>query len=139
MGVAIGDYDHRGRSNILVTNFADEYNALYRHEKEFAFTDASFPSLTAKASLPMVGWGAHFFDYDNDGWLDILVVNGHVYPQVARARVPTSYAQRKLLYRNNRNGTFTEVAAAAGTALMEATVSRGSAAGDLDNDGDLDI
>ena len=139
MGVAIGDYDHRGRWNIFVTNFADEYNALYRHDKDFAFTDASYASLTAQASLPLVGWGTHFFDYDNDGWLDILVANGHVYPQVERARQPTSYAQRKLLYRNNRNGTFTEVAASAGAALMEATVSRGSAAGDLDNDGDLDI
>jgi hypothetical protein len=139
MGVAIGDLGNTGRFSIFVTNFSDEYNALYRQEKDFLFSDASFASQTARASLPMVGWGTHFFDYDNDGWLDLLVVNGHVYPQVERARLATSYRQRKLLYRNNRNGTFTETTTSAGAALMEPAVSRGSAAGDLDNDGDLDI
>ena len=139
MGVAIGDYDHSGGSSIFVTNFSDEYNALYRHQKDFLFTDASYASLTAQASIPYVGWGTNFFDYDNDGWLDLLVVNGHVYPQVERAKRATSYRQRKLLYRNNRDGTFAETAAAAGTALLEPAVSRGSATGDLDNDGDVDI
>ena len=85
MGVAIGDYNHSGGWSIFVTNFSDEYNALYRHDKGFQFTDASFASQTAKASIPLVGWGTHFFDYDNDGWLDLLAVNGHVYPQVERA------------------------------------------------------
>ena len=94
MGVAIGDYDHRGRWNILVTNFSDEYNTLYRHDKDFLFTDASYATQTAKASLPYVGWGAGFFDYDNDGWLDLLVVNGHVYPQVDRAGLSTPTASR---------------------------------------------
>jgi hypothetical protein len=139
MGVAIGDVDRNGRWSILVTNFSGEYNAFYRQQRDFVFTDASYASLTAKASLPMVGWGTHFFDYDNDGWLDLLVVNGHVYPQVERAGVSTTYRQRALLYRNNRNGTFTETTAAAGTALMTPWVSRGSAVGDLDNDGDLDV
>ena len=86
-----------------------------------------------------MGWGTHFFDYDNDGWLDLLVVNGHVYPQVERPGLATSYRQRKLLYRSNRNGTFADTTATAGSAMMEPAVSRGSAAGDLDNDGDLDI
>jgi hypothetical protein len=139
MGVAIGDYDHSGGWSILVTNFSDEYNALYRHDKGFQFTDVSFASLTAKASIPLVGWGAHFLDYDNDGWLDLLVVNGHVYPQVERAGFGARYAQRKLLYRNNQNGTFTEITSAAGPALGEPAVSRGSATGDLDQDGDLDV
>ena len=139
MGVAVGDYDHSGGWSILVTNFSDEYNALYRHDKGFQFTDVSFASQTAKASIPLVGWGTHFFDYDNDGWLDLVVVNGHVYPQVERVGLSTRYAQRKLLYRNNRNGTFTEAAATAGPALTEASVSRGSASGDLDNDGDQDL
>lgn len=139
MGVAIGDYDHRGRWSIFVTNFSDEYNALYRQEKGFLFSDVSFASQSGQSSLPFVGWGTHFLDYDNDGWLDLLVVNGHVYPQVERAALPARYRQRKLLYRNNRNGTFAEIAASAGQALMEPAVSRGSAAGDLDNDGDLDI
>ena len=109
MGVAVGDYDHSGGWSIFVTNFSDEYNALYRHDKGFQFTDVSFASQTAKASIPLVGWGTHFLDYDNDGWLDLLVVNGHVYPQVERAGLAARYAQRKLLYRNNRNGTFAEV------------------------------
>jgi enediyne biosynthesis protein E4 len=139
MGLAVGDYDHSGRWSIFVTNFSDEYNAFYRHEKAFQFSDVSFASQTARASLPFVGWGTHFLDYDNDGWLDLLVANGHVYPQVERAGPGLRYAQRKLLYRNNQNGTFSETTAAAGAALAEPAVSRGSAAGDLDNDGDLDV
>ena len=138
MGVAIGDYNHSGGWSILVTNFSDEYNALYRHDKGFQFTDASFISQTAKASIPLVGWGTHFLDYDNDGWLDLFAANGHVYPQVERAGLTTKYAQRKLLYRNNRDGTFTEVMSGV-SAISEPRVSRGSATGDLDNDGDLDI
>jgi hypothetical protein len=139
MGVAIGDYDHSGGWSIFVTNFSNEYNALYRHEKAFQFTDASFRSQTAKANNPFVGWGTHFLDYDNDGWQDLLVVNGHVYPQVERTALATRYAQRKLLYRNQQNGTFAEVTPTAGPALNEPSVSRGSAAADLDNDGDLDV
>lgn len=139
MGVAVGDYDHSGGWSILVTNFSDEYNALYRHGKGFQFTDVSFASQTARASIPLVGWGAHFLDYDNDGWLDLLVVNGHVYPQVEGARPAARYAQGKLLYRNNQNGTFAESTSTAGSALREPSVSRGSATGDLDNDGDVDV
>ncbi len=139
MGVAIGDYDHSGGWSIFVTNFSNEYNALYKHEKAFQFADASFRSLTAKANNPLVGWGTHFLDYDNDGWQDLLVVNGHVYPQVERPGLAARYAQRKLLYRNQQNGTFAEVTPTAGPALNEPSVSRGSAAGDLDNDGDLDV
>jgi hypothetical protein len=139
MGLAVGDYDHSGRSAIFVTNFSDEYNAFYRNDKAFQFSDVSFASQTARASMPFVGWGTHFMDYDNDGWLDLLVANGHVYPQVERAGPGARYAQRKLLYRNNQNGTFTETTAAAGAALAQPAVSRGSAAGDLDNDGDLDV
>jgi enediyne biosynthesis protein E4 len=139
MGVAIGDYDHSGGWSIFVTNFSNEYNALYKHEKAFQFTDASFRSLTAKANNPLVGWGTHFLDYDNDGWQDLLVVNGHVYPQVERTGLAARYAQRKLLYRNQQNGTFAEVTPTTGPALNEPSVSRGSAAGDLDNDGDVDV
>jgi enediyne biosynthesis protein E4 len=139
MGVAIGDYDHSGGWSIFVTNFSDEYNALYRHDKAFQFTDVSFASQTAKPSIPLVGWGTHFLDYDNDGWLDLFVVNGHVYPQVERAGPATSYAQPKLLFRNNHNGTFADVTSTSGAALSVRTVSRGSAAVDFDNDGDLDV
>ena len=139
MGVAIGDYDHRGRWNIVVTNFSDEYNALYRHEKDFLFTDASYATRTGKVSLPFVGWGVKFFDYDNDGWLDLMVVNGHVYPQLEKAGLELTYRQPKLVYRNDRNGTFTEVAKDLGSALTAPAVSRGAAFGDLDNDGDIDV
>jgi hypothetical protein len=139
MGVTIGDYDHRGRWNIVVTNFADEYNAVYRQDKGLQFTDASYATRTAKVSLPLVGWGTKFFDYDNDGWLDLMVVNGHVYPQLEKAGGDAAYRQRKLLYRNERDGTFTEVAQNAGPALIAPAVSRGAAFGDLDNDGDIDV
>jgi hypothetical protein len=139
MGVAIGDYDRRGRSSLFVTNFSDEYNAFYRHQKEFLFTDASFATQTARAGLPFVGWGAGFLDYDNDGWPDLLVVNGHVYPQVDRLRGAQTYRQPKLLYRNRGDGTFAEVAAAADGALTRPGASRGAAFGDLDNDGDIDV
>ena len=139
MGVAIGDYNHSGSWSIFVTNFSDEYNALYRHDKALLFTDVSFASQTAKPSIPLVGWGTHFLDYDNDGWLDLLVVNGHVYPQVERAGLATSYAQPKLLYHNNHDGTFTDVTSPSGAALSARAVSRGSAVADLDNDGDLDL
>ena len=84
-------------------------------------------------SLPYVGWGTKFFDYDNDGWVDLFVANGHAYPQRDR------YRQRKLLHRNNRDGTFSEVAAQSGSALMEERASRGTAFGDIDNDGDVDV
>ena len=139
MGVAVGDYNHSGGWSLLVTNFADEYNAFYRHDKALLFTDVSFASQTAEPSVPLVGWGAHFLDYDNDGWLDVLVVNGHVYPQVERAGLAARYQQPKLLYRNRGNGTFTQVTSVAGDAIGEPSVSRGSAVGDLDNDGDLDV
>jgi hypothetical protein len=139
MGVAIGDYDHRGRWNLFVTNFSDEYNAFYRQEKGFSFTDVSYATQTGRASLPYVGWGCGFFDYDNDGWLDLMVVNGHVYPQLATGKLKIAYAQRKLFYRNNRNGAFAETGAEAGPAMNEPSVSRGAAFGDLDNDGDVDV
>jgi hypothetical protein len=139
MGVAIGDYDHRGRWSIFVTNFSDEYNALYRHEKDFLFTDASYATRTAKASLPYVGWGTGFLDYDNDGWLDLMVVNGHVYPQVDKAGAEVGYREPKLLYHNDRNGTFSDVTRDAGSALTIPAVSRGAAFGDIDNDGDIDV
>ena len=139
MGIAIGDYDHRGRWNLFVTNFSDEYNAFYRHEKGFTFTDVSYATQTGRASLPYVGWGCGFFDYDNDGWLDLMVVNGHVYPQLAMAKLKIAYPQRKLFYRNTRNGAFAEIGGQAGPAMDEPSVSRGAAFGDLDNDGDVDV
>lgn len=140
MGVALGDYNRRGRFSLFVTNFAEEYNALYRNDGPH-FTDVSFRSQTAASSLPLVGWGTTFFDYDNDGWLDLIAVNGHVYPQLDKTRLGASagYRQRSLFYRNLGDGTFQEAAAALGGPLLVEQVSRGSAVGDLDNDGRLDV
>jgi hypothetical protein len=140
MGVAVGDYDNSGRLSLFVTNFSEEYNALYHNEGTY-FTDRSFRSKTAAVSLPYVGWGAELFDYDNDGLLDIVVANGHVYPQLDQARLGASapYRQRRLLYHNNGDGTFEEVAAKYGDVLMEPRVSRGLAMTDFDDDGRVDL
>ena len=133
MGVTLGDYNHDLLLDLFITNFDDEYNVLYRNAGRGSFVDVSYESGVAMISLPYVGWGTKFFDYDNDGWLDLFVANGHAYPQRDR------YRQRKLLHRNNRDGTFSEVAAQFGSALMEERASRGTAFGDIDNDGDVDI
>ncbi|HEY6119366.1 MAG TPA: CRTAC1 family protein [Pyrinomonadaceae bacterium] len=133
MGVTLGDYDHDGRLDLFITNFDDEYNILYHRDARNSFTDVSFQANVAELSLPYVGWGTKFFDYDNDGWVDLFVTNGHAYPQ------RDHYRQRELLLHNNRDGTFSEVAAQSGSALMQERVGRGAALGDIDNDGDIDI
>jgi hypothetical protein len=133
MGVAVGDYNHDGKFDLFVTNFDDDYNTLYRNDGNNSFTDVSYAAKIAAVSLPLVGWGTEFFDYDNDGWVDLFVVNGHVYPQL-----PT-YRQRNLVHKNNRDGTFTEVAAQLGAPFLEKHVGRGAVFGDLDNDGDVDV
>jgi hypothetical protein len=140
MGVAVGDYDNSGRLSVFKTNFAEEYNSLFHNDGDH-FTDVSFRSKTAASSIPFVGWGTAFFDYDNDGLLDLIAVNGHVYPQMDQASRGASagYRQRKLLYHNRGDGTFDEVAAQFGSVLTEPRVSRGLAVGDLDNDGRLDL
>ena len=145
MGVAVADYDGDGLVDLYVTNFAEEYNALYRNAAGY-FTDESFRTASAASSLPYVGWGTGFFDYDHDGLDDLIVVNGHVYPQLDNARLGASapYRQRKLLYRNlgkdaQGRPSFEEVAEAFGETLTALRVSRGLALGDLDADGRLDV
>jgi len=133
MGVTIGDYDHDGKLDLFITNFDDEYNTLYHNDGHNSFTDVSFAAQVAEVSLPYVGWGTKFFDYDNDGWLDLFVTNGHAYPQRGH------YRQREFLHHNNRDGTFSEIAAQVGSVLMEERAGRGAAFGDIDNDGDVDI
>ncbi len=133
MGVTVGDYDHDGKFDLFVTNFDDDYNTLYHNDGRNSFTDVSYAAKVAAVSLPYVGWGTKFFDYDNDGWVDLFVVNGHVYPQIP------SYRQRNFVFKNNRDGTFTEVAEQLGAPFLEKRVGRGAAFGDLDNDGDVDI
>ena len=139
MGVAIGDYTHSGRFSIFVTNFVDEYNVLYRNDGDHNFTDASFTAKVAQVSRPYVGWGTGFFDLDNDTWLDLLVVNGHVYPQMDQISSGLGYKQSKLLHMNRGNGTFCDASSMAGPALLEKRASRGAAFGDLDNDGHVDV
>ena len=139
MGVTVGDYLHTGRLGIFVTNFSGEHATLYRHDKPVLFTDVSYVSRVAPVSTPYVGWGTGFFDYDNDGWPDLIAVNGHVYPQMENASVGTTYRQRVLLFHNQHNGTFAEVAANSGEALLVPRVSRGVALGDIDNDGYIDV
>jgi enediyne biosynthesis protein E4 len=140
MGVAVGDYDRSGRFSLFVTNFSEEYNNLFRDDGGH-FTDVSFRSKTAASSLPLVGWGTAFLDYDNDTWPDLIAVNGHVYPQLDQARLGASagYRQRKLLYHNRGDGTFDEVSSRFGPVFTALRVSRGLAAGDLDDDGRIDV
>jgi hypothetical protein len=133
MGVTLGDYDHDGRLDLFITNFDDDYNTLYHNDGKGSFTDVSYAAKVAAVSLPYVGWGTWFFDYDNDGWGDLLVVNGHVYPQL-----PT-YRQRNFVHHNNRNGTFAEVGEQLGAPFAEKRTGRGAAFGDIDNDGDTDV
>jgi hypothetical protein len=139
MGVAVGDYDNDGRSDIHITNFSDDFNVLYENHDGGSFTDVSYRMGVAAPSIPFLGWGTDFVDYDNDGWLDLVVVNGHVYPIADRMPWNTSYAQRALLFRNLAGRRFEEVGAAAGPGLTTPRVSRGSAVGDVDNDGGLDV
>jgi enediyne biosynthesis protein E4 len=139
MGVTVGDYLHTGQFGVFVTNFSGEHATLYRHDKPLLFTDVSYLSRVAPVSTPYVGWGTGFFDYDNDGWPDLIAVNGHVYPQMENASVGTTYRQRMLLFHNQHDGTFAEVAADSGSALLVPRVSRGVALGDIDNDGYIDV
>ncbi len=139
MGVAVGDYLHTGKMAIYVTNFADEYNTLYRNNGGYDFTDVSFSAKVAQASRPYVGWGTGFADLDNDTWPDLFVVNGHVYPQMDNISSGAGYRQGKILYMNNGDGSFCDASSLGGSALSEPRVSRGAAFGDIDNDGDVDI
>lgn len=133
MGVTLGDYNHDGKLDLFVTNFDDDYNTLYRCDGPNSFTDVSYAAKLAAVSLPYVGWGTKFFDYDNDGWVDLFVANGHVYPQLQ------TFHQRNLIHKNNRDGTFSEIAEQLGAPFKEKRAGRGVAFGDLDNDGDVDI
>ncbi len=137
MGTAAGDYDGDGRLDIIVTNLDQEYNALYKNSGAF-FADTSFPTGFAPPSLPLVGWGTGFFDFDNDGDLDILVVTGHVIDNIEKFRAGQTYPQAKLLF-ENLGDRFREVATRHGAALTKPEVSRGAAFGDYDNDGDVDV
>ncbi|HVO09114.1 MAG TPA: CRTAC1 family protein [Vicinamibacteria bacterium] len=138
MGVDVGDYDRDGRDDLHVTNFENDANILYHNEGNGLFAEATYPAGVGNASVPFVGWGTNWIDYDNDGWLDLFVANGHVYPFVDRFDWNTSYQERALLFRNLK-GHFAEVGRAGGDGLGALRSMRGSATLDLDNDGDLDL
>jgi hypothetical protein len=139
MGVAIGDYNHTGRFSIYVTNFADENNALYKNNGNYDFSDVSYDAGVGLPTLPWVKWGDAFVDLDNDGWLDLISVNGQVYPQVDSLPSGARYRQPKNLFMNQHDGTFCDAGQQAGAALQEPRVSRGLAVADLFNDGNVDV
>jgi len=139
MGLAVGDFENKGRMSIAISHFSDEYMALYRNDGEMNFTDVSRSAGIARATQPYVGWGDAFVDLDNSGWQDLVLVNGHVYPQVDNAKLGIHYREPGLVFLNAHNGTFLESTAKVGEALTTPQVSRGLAAGDLFNRGALDI
>jgi hypothetical protein len=139
MGVTWGDYDHSGRLSMFITEFADQPNTLYRNEGSRGFEDVAMPSRLGQASLPLVGWGTSFVDLDDDGWLDLFVVNGHVYPQMDNVKGSAAYAEPMLLHRNLHNGTFEDISKAAGLGDMPLKSRRGAAFGDIANNGNVDV
>ena len=138
MGVTIGDYNRDGWFDLAKTNFAGDTDSLYA-----GISAGNFEDRTYQAGLGVntryLGWGIGFLDMDNDGWLDLLVANGHVYPEVNSAKTEAPYAEHKYLYRNLRNGRFEDVSAKGGPGIMAAVPARGCAFGDFDNDGDIDV
>jgi enediyne biosynthesis protein E4 len=138
MGLAIGDYDNDGRLDFHITNFSDDSNVLYHNDGDGNFTDVTFQAGLGEVTIPFLGWGTSFIDFDNDGWQDLFVVNGHVYPAVDANQWGTSFAEQALLFRNLKTGKFERVGATPGSALATAWTSRGLAIGDLDGDGRVD-
>ena len=139
MGVALGDYLNDGKMSIAISHFSEEYAVLYRNDGGFNFTDVSRQAGIAQPSVLYVGWGDAFVDLTNSGWKDLVLVNGHLYPQVDDAKAGIAYKEPKLVYINQRNGTFREMSAATGKAVLIPQVSRGLAVGDLFHRGVLDI
>ncbi|NOT49455.1 MAG: CRTAC1 family protein [Acidobacteria bacterium] len=144
MGVGVGDYNNDGLVDFYITNFSDDSNTLYRADGDTNFTDSTYQAGLGEPTIPFLGWGTSFIDFDNDGWKDILVANGHVYPQVDNFQWGTSYAQQMTLFRNMRPDAktsqilFERIPANPNSGLALALKGRGLAVGDLDNDGRVD-
>ncbi|HEY1986617.1 MAG TPA: CRTAC1 family protein [Terracidiphilus sp.] len=151
MGIAAGDYENSGLMDFFVTDFGDDYKVLYHNDGDASFTDVSYKAGIAQTTIPFVGWGDGFLDYDNDGWLDLFAANGHVYPQVDQHDWGTTFAERPLLFHNvpaptaagakaaNKERRFDYVAPVRGTGLAVVIPARGAAFGDLFNDGKIDV
>ena len=138
MGVTVGDFDGDGRPDIFKTNFSDDTSTLYRNNGDGTFTDATF-SAGLGLHTQYLGWGTMFFDFDNDGWPDLILANGHVYPEVDKYHLGSSFQEPRILYHNEGNGTFTDVSATAGPGITTPASSRGLAVGDLWNKGQLAV
>jgi hypothetical protein len=147
MGIAAGDYENNGLVDFFVTDFGDDYKVLFHNDGDVSFTDVSYKAGIAQTTIPFVGWGDGFIDYDNDGWLDLFEVNGHVYPQVDQHDWGTTWAERPLLFHNvpaaTKNATakdrvFEYIKPVKGTGLAVVVPARGAAFGDLFNDGKID-
>ena len=138
MGATASDYDHSGWQSIFRTNFSDERETLYRNNG-----DGQFQEKTIAAGLGQntkyVSWGCQFFDFENSGWQDLLVVNGHVFPEIDRKKIDIHFKARRILYRNLRDGRFEDISEQAGAGILAAHSSRGIAVGDIDNDGVLEV
>jgi len=137
MGAAASDYSHDGVESIFRTNFSDELETLYRNRGKGEFEDATVDSGMGQ-NTRFVGWGCGFFDFDNDGWPDLLLVNGHAFPEVDRLKIDIHYRDRAILYRNE-HGRFVDISDSAGPAIAERHPSRGAAFADYDNDGNVEV
>ena len=134
MGSTVGDFDGDGKLDIFKTNFSDDSSTLYRNNGDGTFTDATYSSGLG-LHTQYLGWGTMFLDFDNDGWPDLLLVNGHVYPEVDKYKLGSDYQEPRILYRNSGKGTFEDVSNAAGPAILRKASGRGLAIGDLWNNG----
>ncbi|PYY12342.1 MAG: hypothetical protein DMG69_01505 [Acidobacteria bacterium] len=139
MGVDSADYDHDGWPDVIKTNFSDDANNLYHNDRNGEFTDMGGPAGLGPVSIPFLGFGVKFFDYDNDGWKDVFVANGHVSPQVDRHSFGVTYAERPLLFHNVGGGKFEEIGLRSGPDFAEPRVARGAAVGDFLNSGKQDV
>ncbi len=139
MGLAVGDYDHDGRLDLALTDFSDDNKLLYHNDGQDNFTEVSESMGVAGPSTPFLGWGVGFLDYDNDGWKDLMMLNGHIYPVVDQMPWGTSYRQRPLLFHNRAGRRFDLVPAVQGSGLAVVASARGAAFGDLFNEGRIDV
>ncbi len=140
MGIAAGDYENNGHVAIVTTTFSDDYDVFFRNDGTATFNEVSPEVGVAQYTYPFVSFGDGFIDYDNDGWKDLFVVNGHLYPEVDKhPEWGTSYAERPLLFQNLKNGRFAPVPAVEGTGLAVVCVARGAAFGDIFNDGKVAV